>query len=286
VFILDHSTSTAEAATHIGGNAGKGGDLLYRWGNPQNYNRGTANDQTLIGQHDARWIRKGFLNEGAITVFNNRGISNYQSSVELFYPPVDSLGNYSLAPSLPFLPIASSYTYTNGPNGNFYTPVQGGMQALPNGNVLICNSTDKDIFELDGNGNMLWHYQVVGNEKVFKMTRYLESDNEVSGFLNYTSNQTIESPSSLLTLNCNPIVYPFFCFASYAGINELNGTENGTADFESDGQIESSQIIGANGSVDYDSSISILLKVGFEVHSNADFYAIIDGCNDGWGGLN
>ncbi len=35
IWVLDHSTTTAEAATHKGGRSGKGGDLLYRWGNPR-----------------------------------------------------------------------------------------------------------------------------------------------------------------------------------------------------------------------------------------------------------
>lgn len=47
IWVIDHSTTMAQAAGHTGGNYGKGGDLLYRWGNPQAYDNGTAADQKL-----------------------------------------------------------------------------------------------------------------------------------------------------------------------------------------------------------------------------------------------
>src|SRR5436305_1921840 len=74
VFIVDHSTTMAEAATSSGGNSGKGGGILYRWGNPANYGRGELSDQKFYGQHNTTWIRQGLPGAGKILVFNN-GVS-------------------------------------------------------------------------------------------------------------------------------------------------------------------------------------------------------------------
>ena len=69
IYIIDHSTTTEEAASHSGGNSGRGGDFLYRWGNPGNYMRGTNHTQILNSQHSVDWIDSGYPGEGNILIF-------------------------------------------------------------------------------------------------------------------------------------------------------------------------------------------------------------------------
>ncbi len=70
------------------------------------------------------------------------------------------------------------------------------------------------------------------------------------------------------------------CPQDYAGANALSGTQSVGMDFETDGAIESTQIIngGAGNNVDYDSAVSILLNAPFEVTLSTVFHAFIDGC--------
>lgn len=155
IWLLDHSTTTAEAAAHSGGNMGKGGDLLYRYGNPQTYDRGTAVDQVFFLQHDVRWIPAGYPNEGKLMVFNNGTAAQAQSSVNMWTPPIDENGAYLLAPNQAYDPSVLDWTYTTP---DFYSQYMSSAQVLPNGHVFVCEGTSGHFFELDANETIVWEY--------------------------------------------------------------------------------------------------------------------------------
>ncbi|MEI6089808.1 MAG: aryl-sulfate sulfotransferase [bacterium] len=158
IWIIDHSTTTLEAAAHKGGKYGKGGDLLYRWGNPIAYRHGTAEDEQLFYQHDAYWIKEGLPYAGNIMVFNNlRGPNNAKySSVDIIKQPVNSEGFYDS--ELPYAPATNEWSYTAPNQNDFLAMNLSSAQMLENGNVLICNGPRGFFFEIDSSKNTVWEY--------------------------------------------------------------------------------------------------------------------------------
>ena len=160
IWIIDHSTTTEEAAGHTGGNSGRGGDLLYRWGNPEVYRAGTAGDQQLFEQHDPQWIEPGYPGEGNILIFNNghyRPGIDY-SQVDEIVPPVDSMGNYYLAAGSAYGPAEPVWTYTSENPYDFYSKYVSGAQRLTNGNTLICDGGHGTFFEVTPDTEIVWLY--------------------------------------------------------------------------------------------------------------------------------
>ncbi len=160
IWIIDHSTTTAEAAGHAGGRSGKGGDLLYRWGNPRVYRAGTKADQTLFAQHNAQWIRPGLPGEGHLMVFNNGGNrpDGSYSSVDELALPVDSSGQYTREPGKPFGPRQAVWSYSAPKKSDFYAFFISGANRLPNGNTLICSGPNGTIFEVTPGKQIVWKY--------------------------------------------------------------------------------------------------------------------------------
>ena len=164
IWIIDHSTTTEEAAGHTGGNSGNGGDILYRWGNPRVYDAGTSNDQKLFNQHDATWIKAGCPGEENILVFNNGGSRRY-STVDEIVPPVNEDGEYSLTPGSAYGPTTLTWSYS--PQPRFYANHLSGAHRLSSGNTLITNGETGKLFEVTPEGATVWQYNTGG--QLFKV---------------------------------------------------------------------------------------------------------------------
>ncbi len=160
IWILDHSTTVEEAASHSGGLYGKGGDILYRWGNASAYERATVSDQKLFGQHGVNWIRNGLNDAGKILIYNNgngRPGPDY-STAEIITPPQDQNGGYILPTTDPFGPDQAEWIYGNLSGESFYSPYLSNAQRLPNGNTLINAGSPGNVFEIDPQRNKVWEY--------------------------------------------------------------------------------------------------------------------------------
>lgn len=156
IWIIDHSTTTAEAATHTGGNKGKGGDLLWRWGNPRAYKHGNLNTQVFFGQHNAHWINDTLPNAGKILVYNN-GVDRPEGN----YSTIDMLNvnsNYPQDNNGRFLPSSLYWQYGVLPADTFYSDILSGVQQLENGGFLVGMGVGGRFFELDANDSINWRY--------------------------------------------------------------------------------------------------------------------------------
>ena len=161
VWIIDHGTTTAEAKGHTGGKRGKGGDLLYRWGNPATYGAGTKTEQRYFEQHDVEWVLAGRPGTGNMTCYNNgigRGGTFAYSSVDEFTPAVDANGNYSMVAGTALSPKDFTWTYKGNAKDSLYSENISGAFRLPNGNTIICSGTIGKFIEVTSAGEIVWKY--------------------------------------------------------------------------------------------------------------------------------
>lgn len=216
-WIIDHSTTMAEASSSSGGTYGKGGDLLYRWGNPQAYHQGSSSDQKLFLQHDTQWIADSLEHGGEILVYNNQAgtpVNQNYSAVHSIQLPVNSAGEYTYT-SGAYLPQTYNWTYQAPIPTDFYSNIISGVQRLANGNTLICQGVGGRFFEVTSNGELVWEYinpvndlGVVnqgdphGDNHVFRCVRYAVDFPGFNG-QNLESQGHIESGT---TSNC--MLYP------------------------------------------------------------------------------
>jgi hypothetical protein len=169
VYVIDHGTTTAEAAGHTGGTWGKGGDILYRYGNPAAYEAGTPADQKFFGQHSPEFVPEGYPGAGNMLVFNNNAIGG--TAVWEFLPPMDAMGNFLLTPGTAYGPAAPLWTYAAP---GFSSSFISGCERLPNGNTLICAGAQAWVFEVTPAAQVVWSFVLPGANTLIFHAHYVE----------------------------------------------------------------------------------------------------------------
>jgi hypothetical protein len=175
-----------------------GGDILYRWGNPMNYGRGTIEDKMLIGQHDVNWINAEYPGAGNIIIFNNGAVTGFGqdgtlSSIVEITPPVNSDGAFEINSIDPFGPLIPVWTYIS----NSFSDIMSGARRLPNGNTFVTVARELRLFEVDYSGNLVWEYvhNEVGQNAISKAFKYpldyLIEDSTLPGDVNGDYNADI-----------------------------------------------------------------------------------------------
>ncbi|NNE30383.1 MAG: T9SS type A sorting domain-containing protein, partial [Saprospiraceae bacterium] len=131
--------------------SGHGGDLLYRWGNPQSYGASSPENRMLFGQHDATWIKHGQDQRWAIMLYNNgigRPGMDY-SEVNILVPPLNDQGTYDRVPGFPFDPLVPDWTIDQFDGETFFSSNVSGAYMTPNGTIIMCVGQTGTLLEAD-----------------------------------------------------------------------------------------------------------------------------------------
>ena len=143
VWVIDHSTTTEQAATHTGGNYGMGGNLVYRFGNSAAY----QSDESIIfeGNHYPNLIEEpNKLGFGNILVFSN-GADNISTIFELSLP----ISQYPT--------ITAPEVVWNFSNEDLFSGKLSGAERGRNNNTYIAEG-DYGIWEVNQAGEIAWKY--------------------------------------------------------------------------------------------------------------------------------
>jgi hypothetical protein len=135
---------------------GRDGSIVWRLGPDFTQSKELRAIRQIIGQHHAHLIPKGLPGAGNLLVFDNGGASGYG-----FANPIapDGRGAFVRPTSrvLEINPVTLElvWSYTNP---RFFSTNISSAQRLPNGNTLIAAGAPGRIFEVTGDGAIVWEY--------------------------------------------------------------------------------------------------------------------------------
>lgn len=193
-YILDHGNTflAGNPAGSIALAATSAGDFLYRFGDPARYGQGnppsvgtnwetaTAGNKQIGGSSNVQWIASGLSGAGHLLVFNNNQYV-YQRSPQSYVfeinPYLNSggvdTGAYVNPPSAgyntwtfdkdtmnsnQFLSKQVVWKYGTVGNLGLFSHFGSSAQRLPNGNTLVCATTEGYFLEVDSSGAVVWEY--------------------------------------------------------------------------------------------------------------------------------
>jgi hypothetical protein len=152
VWVIDHSTSTEEAAGHVGGNYNKGGDLVYRFGNPGAYNN-SEGEPLFDNVHTPYFVDYGADPYTHLLVFSNKMGGKEQSIVY----ELDLSGEFALKPQTDNEPrVVWSFT-----DPELFGGKVSGAARQANGNTLITEG-DYGIWEVTPDKEVVWKFKGEG----------------------------------------------------------------------------------------------------------------------------
>ncbi len=182
IYIIEHTKDKCDSKAHSGGQYGKGGDFLYRWGYSPSYRSQTPNiglpggvpSQQLFGQHSPYWIPKGYPYENQIMINNDGydrpgGNANGGPTTINIIEPGAVNGNYPLSPDSTFYPTTYAFNYQA--TDSLWNSHRGNAQMLPNGHILVCSPSPEPFnkvtlpptfYEINPmkSGEIVWEYQL------------------------------------------------------------------------------------------------------------------------------
>ena len=259
IYIIDHSTTLVEATSNTGGNFNRGGDILWRWGNPMVYKQGGPEDQKLFLQHDAKWVESGYLDAGKISVFNN-GIEDISlsSSVHLIAPEIID-NSYSIESNI-FKPSGFDWSWSGSIlDKTMHEIRKSGAHSLPNGNFIICETSLGQVSEITKNGDLLWTYRnPTGNSVIYDQFAYVsENFNSIFRAEKYPSNyigfqgkdltpQGIIENENAISDSCSTLS---IARSEISDLKIVNPVTNNTLRFNKTVKLDVINIMNINGSV-------------------------------------
>lgn len=149
VWVIDHSTTTTEAASNSGGTYGKGGDLVYRFGNPTAY-KSNIGGRLFFGNHFPNILLNNEIGAGNMLIYMNGNNGLEQSKVYELDLPDD----YKLLPEPNFQPLIK-WEFTDK---ELFSPIVSGAVRLPNGNTLIAQGS-YGYWEVTQQGKVVWKFE-------------------------------------------------------------------------------------------------------------------------------